>query len=92
MNRAECLAMADKCVNNDRKNQYGEVENNFQAIANLWMGYLDAKGQDIDIEPYDVAAMMALLKVARIATGTATEDSWADLCGYGACGCELQTL
>ena len=39
----------------------------------------------------NVAIMMALLKIARIATGTATEDSFVDLAGYAACGCEIAT-
>ena len=42
------------------------------------------------IEADDVAAMMALLKIARIATGTAKADNWVDLAGYAACGGELQ--
>jgi len=33
--------------------------------------------------------MMALLKIARIRTGTATEDSFVDLAGYAACGAEI---
>lgn len=33
--------------------------------------------------------MMALLKIARIKTGTATEDSFVDLAGYAACGAEI---
>jgi hypothetical protein len=32
---------------------------------------------------------MALLKIARIRTGTATEDSFVDLAGYAACGAEI---
>jgi len=36
-----------------------------------------------------VAMMMALLKIARIRTGTATEDSFVDLAGYAACGAEI---
>ena len=32
---------------------------------------------------------MALLKIARIATGTFKEDSYIDACGYLACGAEL---
>ena len=33
--------------------------------------------------------MMALLKIARIATGGPKEDSWVDLAGYAACGGEI---
>lgn len=35
--------------------------------------------------------MMALLKVARIYTGTGTEDSFVDLAGYAACAGEIVT-
>ena len=35
--------------------------------------------------------MMALLKIARIKSGTATEDSYIDLAGYAACGGEIAT-
>lgn len=39
--------------------------------------------------PEDVAAMMALLKIARIAAGGKKADSWVDLAGYAACGGEI---
>lgn len=39
----------------------------------------------------DVAMMMALLKIARIRTGTATDDSYVDLAGYAACGAEINS-
>lgn len=35
--------------------------------------------------------MMALLKIARIRTGTATDDSYVDLAGYAACGAEINS-
>lgn len=38
----------------------------------------------------DVAAMMGLLKVARIATGNKA-DSFVDLAGYAACAGEIAT-
>lgn len=92
MTREECLKMADRCVNGERDEQYGSPENNFQLIANLWMNYIDAKGWTIEIASHDVACMLALLKIARIATGQPKEDNWIDLAGYAACGCEIQTL
>ena len=49
-------------------------------------------GADICIAPKDVAAMMALLKIARIASGTAKPDNWVDLAGYAACGGELEGI
>lgn len=91
MNRVECLKEADKCVNHDRQDQYGQPENSFLCIANLWKDYLNAQGQSVELAPHDVAVMMCLLKIARIATGKAKEDGYVDLAGYAACGCELQT-
>lgn len=91
--RAEILEAAKKCVCQDRNDQYGEPENGFAVIASFWNIYLETTYTQIEyssvIEPKDVAAMMALLKIARIAGGSAKADNWVDLCGYGACGGEL---
>ena len=43
------------------------------------------------IDPDDAAALLALLKIARIATGHGKSDNWVDLAGYAACGGELQS-
>ena len=90
MNRKEILEAAAKCVCGDREQDYGIPENNFQTIANLWIDYLTAKDDLLGIEPKDVAAMLALLKIARIASGHAKEDNWVDLAGYAACGGEIE--
>ena len=91
MNKSEILKTAENIVNGDREKQYGKAEDNFNTIANLWADYLSAKNEPTDIEPKDVAAMLALLKIARIATGHAKEDNWVDLAGYAACGGEIET-
>ena len=85
MTRKECLDAAAKCVLQDRQDQYGQPEDCFQLIAELWGSYLRRC-----ISAHDVAAMMALLKVARIATGT-SPDSFVDLAGYAACAGEIVT-
>jgi hypothetical protein len=89
MNRPDILKTALRCVCGDREQDYGSPENNFQTIANLWIDYLSAKQDVLDIQPKDVAARLALLKIARIASGHAKEDNWVDLAGYAACGGEL---
>lgn len=91
MTRAEILDAAKKCVCGDREQDYGSPENNFQTIAELWKAYLHNKicDNEIFISPSDVAAMMALFKVARIVTGNGKDDNWIDLAGYAACGGEL---
>ena len=86
MNRANCLKKADECVNGKREQDYGSPESNFLKIADLWSAYYGAP-----FSANDVAMMMALLKIARISPGTATEDSFVDLAGYAACGCEIAT-
>ena len=86
MNRKECLTSAETCVTGQRQNDYGKAEDNFSRIALLWNAYTGYA-----FSPKDVAMMMALLKIARIQTGTATEDSFVDLAGYAACGCEIAT-
>lgn len=90
MTRKETLEAALKCVLGDREQDYGTPENNFRAVANMWADYLSAKKEPLDIEPKDVAAMLALLKIARIASGHSKADNWVDLAGYAACGGELE--
>lgn len=94
--RSGILEAAKKCVCQDRNNQYGDPENNFELIARLWRAYLNATGlgfgkdeEQTMITAEDVAVMMCLLKIARIATGEQKADSWIDAIGYMACGGEI---
>ncbi len=84
MKRKEILNRANEIVNGKREDEYGSPEDNFKTIAEFWSTYLG-----YPVTAADVAAMMALLKIARIGTGTATDDSWVDLAGYAACGGEI---
>ena len=93
MTRNEILEQARKCVCGDREQDYGSPEQNFQTIASFWEVYLKKSvppGTDLCILPEDVAAMLALLKIARISSGHAKDDNWIDLAGYAACGGEIQ--
>ena len=92
MKREIILDTALKCVCGDRDQDHGSPENNFGTIANLWIDYLSAKENVLDIRPHDVAAMLGLLKIARIATGHGKADNWVDLAGYAACGGELEAM
>lgn len=87
MTRPEILAAAEKCVCGDREQDYGTPESNFKIIADFWNTYLGFKG----ITPKDVAAMLALLKISRIASNHAKSDNWIDLAGYAACGGEIES-
>lgn len=70
----------------ERERDYGTPENNFETIGLLWGVYLRAAHPELakvmavnHITAKDVAAMMGLLKVARIATGSQPRQ----LCGPG---------
>ena len=92
MKREEILDAAQQCVCGDREQDYGSPEHSFTTIANLWNAYIvAATGRCAALTEKDVAAMLALLKIARIATGHAKEDNWVDLAGYAACGGEVDT-
>ena len=92
MNRSEILDTAYSCVCKDRNAQYGEPEDSFEVIAELWEIYLTHRhAAETTINPEDVGVMMALMKIARIATGRAKTDSYIDACGYIACASEIAT-
>lgn len=73
------------------------LENNFETIGLLWGVYLRAAHPEYarampinGITAKDAGTMLALLKVARIATGS-SPDSFIDLAGYAACAGEIVT-
>ena len=84
MTRFDILDTAGEIVGGHRVTDYGEPEDNFGVIARLWSAYLG-----IDISDVDVSMLMVLFKAGRIKSGTATEDSFVDICGYAACGGEI---
>ena len=93
MTRKDILAAAERCVCGEREQDYGSPEDNFTVIADLWADYLRGCGVPLDsLRPNDVAAMLALLKIARIATGHGKADNWIDLAGYAACGGEVEGM
>lgn len=87
MTRAEILDKAKACVVGDREQDYGGPERNFTRIAALWNAYAGR----ILFDTKDVAAMLVLLKIARIASGNYKDDNWIDLAGYAACGGEIES-
>lgn len=94
LTRADILHAAEKCVCGQRETDYGTPEDNFETIAELWETYLRRACVDeaggVYIDANDVAMMMALLKIARIAAGGGKADIWIDLAGYAACGAECE--
>ena len=84
--RQRVLSEAERCVCGHREQDYGTPEDSFEMIGKLWTVYLDYATK---IDAHDVAAMMALLKIARIAKSPDHMDSWVDLAGYASCGGEI---
>ena len=93
MNRQDFLTAAADCVCKSREEQYGSPEDSFKLIAALWEPYIKEKcvgiNVDLCITGEDVAVMMALLKIARIAGGRFKADSYTDAIGYMACAGEI---
>lgn len=75
--RGEILSEAKAVINGVRQDAYGNPENNFETIAELWTIYTGHA-----VTAHDVAIMMVLLKIARIKTGVGTKDSYVDAAGY----------
>ena len=93
--RESILHSAKDCVCGARSEDYGSPEDNFSRIAELWktyiMGRCVAQNVYVEINAEDVAAMMCLLKIGRIAGGSESIDNWIDIAGYAACGGEIMS-
>jgi len=83
--RTHVLETANNLVTGNREAEYGSPKLNFQNIADRWSQLLGCRR----IEPWEVALMMADLKIARMATTGPHEDSLIDICGYAALAAEL---
>jgi hypothetical protein len=78
-------------THHDRNANYGNPEDNFQHIANLWNSYLRvSRPQTALITPADVAIMNMLIKVARLGNNPNHYDSALDIAGYAACLADCQ--
>lgn len=94
MLRSEVLATAGELISKDRAETYGDARDSFECIAALWTAYLQHHACGAGLHPLgaaDVAAMMALMKVSRLRFAQEYADSWVDIAGYAALGCELAT-
>lgn len=88
--RQRVLREAERCVCGQREQDYGTPEDSFNLIAKLWTTYVSTGSLvDLVFDAKDVAAMMALLKIARISENPQHMDNWVDGCGYFACGGEI---
>lgn len=86
ISRDEILSKAKSIINGERQGTYGDAEDSFQTIADMWSAYLNT-----EISSEDVANMMILMKVARNSSGVYKDDNWIDICGYAALGGEIQS-
>jgi hypothetical protein len=78
------LKEANTIIYGDREKTYGHPSKNLVTIALMWNAYLGAKANKDTLGPKDVAAMMVLLKTARLANNPEHRDSLVDICGYAA--------
>lgn len=86
--RGKVLDEAKAIINGPRQDMYGNPEDSFEAIADFWAVYQNhSRGNHSPA--HDAAMQMALMKVARICTGTGGRDSYVDLCGYVALAADM---
>lgn len=92
--RQQIIEEMSAAVLKDRQESYGKPEDSFKIIAILWNEYLMAIGYAKNsqiLHNQDVAVLMCLLKIARIAKSPGHADNWTDLAGYAVCGGEVAT-
>ena len=78
------LERAIGLITGDREEDYGEAHKNFSDIAALWSIVLD-----VNVQPWQVAACMSQLKLARAIKTSTHTDSWVDMAGYVGLAAEL---
>ena len=83
MKRKEILNKAESLVNGPRAKEYGDAHENHARIAQMWSVLLD---KPVTIQ--QVYQCMVAVKLARLVVTPDHEDSWIDICGYGALGGE----
>lgn len=85
---SDILQEASELINGQRAKDYGPVTDNFGRIADLFWAYLGGGSEggigDQNIDQYDVANLIILVKLARIKNAGYHRDSYADIAGYAA--------
>ena len=90
MNRADILDTAKGYVTKDRDATHGSAENNFTAIAGGWEWWASIRKPG-PLGAFDVACMMTLFKLARMAGNPGHIDSAIDAAAYAALAGEIAT-
>lgn len=88
MTRDEFLQAAGDIINGQRALDYGPADENHDRIAAIWSVVF---GQHVTRQ--EVVLAMIGVKMARLANPLQPdmkhEDTWVDICGYGALGGEM---
>ena len=84
MTREEILIEAHFLITSKRAGEYGDAHEMHARIATIWSAMLG-----YPVQPWQVALMMAALKLARLAHAPQHRDSWVDAAAYAAIGAEL---
>lgn len=89
--RKMLLDHAALITSTDRNKDYGNPEDNFANIATYWTAYVkQSSGIEITFSAQDIAHMMILMKMARLATNPSHYDSLVDVAGYAACAADCR--
>lgn len=87
--KTDVLAEAQRIVTGARRAAYGSPEDNFRRISDLWNTHMVNTGRAAVFQPRDVAILMILMKLARLAESPDHRDSIVDIMGYAACYAEM---
>lgn len=80
------LLEAKNIITGERQDQYGNPEDSFATIAELWTTYLKSRKVDngAPVTALDAANMMILFKMARCLGQSPKRDNYIDIQGYSA--------
>jgi hypothetical protein len=67
----------------ERAETHGEMRRNHANVALLFSAYLQLLGHPVKLKPSDAAALLQLLKIARMHEGRYNDDDDVDNLGYG---------
>jgi hypothetical protein len=73
----EITEEASEIVSEDRPDTHGDAYENHRHIADLWSAFLGT-----EIEAWEAAVMMTMVKASRAKTGDTERDHFRDIAGY----------
>lgn len=85
MMRKHILSSAETLISGDRYDDYGDAQECFQNIADIWTVI---KG--VEFTAGDVGRFMMAVKLARTARNPGHKDGYIDLAGYAALTGEIE--